>query len=287
MTYEPKRHLAGSAQGGGRFAPDEHPEASGVSLGSAPAVVHTAALSGTVELSNEWFDQLPEWPAGMPEPEVNFGFEGGRAETYVVVDGKMATFWTDPNEGTVDDTRPDGVYSQPSQWESFDEEDKDAARDWGKAVHERIDSSTYGVMIEASHSPAVKNIILAQALGKEAAPAPDLTDENVRREISQDAEKRLYQATCELQRIYLVGVAVELREQHPTIDSFELSGDGEEPFMEVAWDAEGNEIDKDTLAAANHGVFRRRSHDDFDTLMTSDPVYVPEAAAFRPGAARG
>lgn len=170
---------------GGQFAATEHAE-SEVSL-APQAVTHTAELTGTIELHNQWFDQLPEWPAGMPEPEVSFGFDDGKAESYVTVDGKMMTFWNSDMNGTVNDTD-----NGDNPWEDFDEEDQKLAQAWGKAVHERIDSATYGVMIEGSHSPAVHDIILAQAVGKEPATAakaaPDLRNEAERNVYLIDVE---------------------------------------------------------------------------------------------------
>lgn len=76
---------------GGQYAATAHSDA--VPVLAAPRVAHIAQLSGTIELHNDWFDDLPEWPAGLSEPKVNFGFDDGRVETYVTVDGKMKTFW--------------------------------------------------------------------------------------------------------------------------------------------------------------------------------------------------
>ncbi|HEX9089110.1 MAG TPA: hypothetical protein VF867_16590, partial [Arthrobacter sp.] len=72
-------------------------------------------------------------------------------------------------------------------------------------------------------------------------------------------------------------------EKHPEIDSFDFSNNGDEPWMDAAWDVDGKQIEQDKLDAANHDVFRYRNADDFVTLMSMDPIYVSEAIAFRPG----
>lgn len=275
MNAEPNRQPLGIPVGG-QFAPNAHAEP-GVTLTRPEPVTYTAPLTGSVELSIASHDELPDWPENLPTPEVNFGFDNGKAETYVVVDGKMMTFW-DSDHGIINDTD-----TGSNAWEDFDEEDQEAALEWGKAVHERVDNATYGVMMEGSHSPAVKDIILAQATGKPAPAGPDLADEKVRNAYVIEASARVSRARRELEQVYLIGVAQELREKHPEIDSFELTGDGDQPRMDVAWDAEGNQIAEDKLGQANHDVFRYRSHEDFESLMTLDTFYVSEAIAFRPG----
>ena len=157
---------------GGQFAATTRAEPD-VALAKPQDIEYTAPLTGTLQLSTAWHDQLPEWPANLPEPEVNFGFDDGKAETYVVVDDKMMTFWDSGRDGIINDTDTDY-----NPWEDFDEEDQEAALKWGKEVHNRVDSATYGVMIEGAHSPAVKAIILAQATAKPAPlDSPGLKDE--------------------------------------------------------------------------------------------------------------
>jgi hypothetical protein len=290
MTHEPKRHQAGSPQGGGRFAPDLHPEAANVALLAPQHVTHTAPLTGTIELQNADFDTLPDWPAGMAEPTVSFEFENGKVQTLVTVEDKMMTFWTDDTEGTLDSTYlSDTPYGDPNPWQDFDAEDQDLARDWGKRVHERIDSATYGIMMEATRAPAVNDIILAQALGKEpAAPAvPDLTNEATRNAYLFGAEARLAAAHEEVQNVYMIGAAVELREGFPVIDSFRLAAGDEGLEIAEAWDADGNAVDGDTVYQAEQSVFRYRDEDDFNTFTGEEPdekiVNVAAAIAFRSG----
>lgn len=280
MTFEPKRHLAGSAQGGGRFAPDEHAEAANVTLSPAVDVTHTAELSGTIELRNASFDTLPEWPAGMPEPEVSFSFSNSKCETAITVDGKLMNFWDSDSDGTINDTD-----NGSNPWEDFDEEDQEAALEWGKRVHQRIDSSTYGIMIDATNKTAVNDIILAHALGKEPAPAPaapDLAVKSVRDAYVIRTASRVAKAERELQQVYMIGAAQEIRGTFPEIDSFELNADGKHLEMKAAWDADGNEVSRVTLYAASHEVFRNRDEDDFATFLDGQTISVGESIAFRP-----
>lgn len=280
MTADRNRQPEG-IPAGGQFAAETRSD-NVVALATAPAPAFAAPLTGSIELSNAWFEKLPEWPANLPEPEVNFGFDNGKAETYVVIDGKMMTFWDSDFDGTIDDTD-----SGSNPWEDYDEVDQEMAREWGKAVHERVDSSTYGVMIEGSQSPAVKGIILAQATGKEPAPAkagPDLTDLATRNAYVIDAAARLAAANKELQSVYMIGAAQELRKEFPGIDSFSLVVDDKYLRISEAWDADGNLLDNATLGAASDSVFRYRDEDDFDTFTDAGIVSVSEAIAFRPGA---
>jgi hypothetical protein len=280
MTENQTRVHAGIPTGG-QFAATAHSDAV-PSLETAPRVAHAAQLSGTIELHNDWFDELPEWPAALPEPEINFGFDDGKVETYVTVDGKMKTFWNSDMDGVIsdDDSGSDNA------WEEFDEVDQELAKEWAAEVHKRIDSATYGVMIEGSHSPAVKDIILAQAVGKDPAaakPGPDLTDTAIRNAYVIDAAARLAAATNELQSVYMIGAAQELREEFPVIDSFTLVVGDKHLEVQEAWDADGNDLDKDIINAASQSVFRYRDEDDFNTFTDSGMINVEEAIGFRPG----
>jgi hypothetical protein len=264
---------------GGQFAPDTRTEPT-ITLSPAADKIHTAVLRKTIQLRNADFDQLPTWPGGMPEPTVSFDFSDGKCETNITVDDKMMCFWDSDSDGTINDTD-----NGNNPWEDFDEEDQEMALEWGKRVHQRIDSSTYGIMNEASNTPAVHSIILAHALGKEPAPAPaapDLTDQAVRSAYVIGAAARLSKAERELQQVYMIGAAQEIRETFPEIDSFELNVDGKHLGLEAAWDADGNEVSSETLFAAGYEVFRTRDEDDFSTFLDGQRVTVQDAIAFRP-----
>jgi hypothetical protein len=265
---------------GGQFAPDTRSEPT-IDLSPAGDKTYTARLTTTVELRNAGFDQLPEWPAGLPAPEVSFSFEGGKCETSITVDDKTMNFWDSDSDGTINDTD-----NGSNPWEDFDEEDQEKALEWGKRVHQRIDSSTYGIMIEASHRPAVHSIILAHALGKDPAPAPaapDLTDLATRNAYVIEAEARLAAANKELQSVYMIGAAQELREEFPSIDSFSLVVGDKHLEIKEAWDADGNDLDDDIIDAATQSVFRRRDEDDFTTFTDSGMINIEEAIGFHPG----
>ncbi|GAA4032664.1 hypothetical protein GCM10023063_14970 [Arthrobacter methylotrophus] len=261
---------------GGQFAPDARAEPS-INLSPAGDKIHTAELRKTIELRNADFDQLPEWPATLPQPEVSFDFSDGKCETNITVDDKMMTFWDSDSDGTINDTD-----NGNNPWEDFDEEDQEMALEWGKRVHQRIDSSTYGIMIEASCTPEVNSIILAHSLGKDPSPAPDLTHCSVRDAYLTKAEARLAAARDEIQNIYMIGAAQELREDFPVIDSFNLVVGDKHMVISEAWDADGNPVSDETLGAATQAVFRYREEDDFNTFTDQKTITVEDAINFRP-----
>lgn len=280
MTFTPARQPEG-IPAGGQFAATAHSD-DVAALASPMYTNYTAPLTGTIELKNASFDTLPEWPSGMPEPDVSFDFSGGKCETSVTVDGMTMNFWESDGDGTINDTD-----NGQNPWEDFDEEDQEKALEWGKRVHQRIDSSTYGIMIEASTSPAMRDIILAHGLGKEPPaekPGPDLTNEAVRDAYIYEAEARLEAANKELQNIYMVGAAQELRAKFPVIASFNLGLDDDDLLISEAWDADGNPVGDEILGAASQEVFRYRHEDDFNTFTDQRTIDVEEAISFRPGA---
>ncbi len=265
---------------GGQYTATAHSDAV-PSLPSAGYKIHTAELRKTIELRNADFDRLPEWPSSMPEPDVSFSFEGGKCETSITVDDKTMNFWDSDSDGTINDTD-----NGSNPWEDFDEEDQEMALEWGKRVHQRIDSSTYGIMIEASHQPDVHGIILAHALGKEPAAAksgPDLTDLATRNAYVIDVAARLAAANKELQKVYMIGAAQELHALCPEIDSFELTADEKGRLeLQVAYDADGNPLSGTRIYDAGHQVFHYRQEDDFDTFLEGKIITVAEAINFRP-----
>ncbi|MET4143786.1 hypothetical protein [Arthrobacter sp. UYCo732] len=265
---------------GGQFAATTHAEPA-LTLDPADDKTHTAPLSGTIELRNASFDQLPDWPAGMPEPTVSFDFNDGKCETNITVDNKMMCFWDSDGDGTINDTD-----NGDNPWEDFDEEDQEMALEWGKRVHQRIDSSTYGIMIEASTTTAVRDIILAHGLGKEPAPTaqpvPDLTNERARNVYLVGAEARLAAIQEEVQSVYMIGAAKELHKECPAIDSFQLTADDKGLEIAEAWDEDGNPVDGEDLYAASREVFHYRNEDDFNIFLDGRTITVQDAINFRP-----
>lgn len=265
---------------GGQFAPDTRTEPT-ITLSAGGDKTHTAPLTGTIELRNASYDQLPPWPAGMPEPAVSYSFSDGKCETSITIDDRTMNFWDSDSDGTINDTD-----NGTNPWEDFDEEDQDIALQWGKRVHQRIDASTYGIMIEATNSPSVHSAILAHALGKEPAPAPaapDLANKATRDAYLFDAESRLAAAHEEVQNIYMIGAAQEIRAEFPDIGSFNLVVGGKHLEISEAWDADGNPVADTLVHAATASVFRYREEDDFNTFTDQRTVTVADAINFRPG----
>lgn len=173
---------------GGQFAANAHSEAE-VTLARPNFVEYEAPIVGTAKLNLGSFEVLPEWPAEMPEPSVTYDFDDGKVNTYVDIDEagsiRSLRFWTDDIDGTNNSTD-----HGENPWEEFDEEDQENARAWGKAVHERIDASTYGVMIEATLQGKVREIILAHATGASPEPATPLDGEARLKRLEDRAGRR-------------------------------------------------------------------------------------------------
>jgi hypothetical protein len=113
-------------------------------------------VSFTTDLSSvASVTELPELPEHL-KPEVSFEFSNGRVETRVAFDGEGANFWTDGDEQL-------NSSEYMEVWPDLSEEDREAALEWGTEVHGRIDSATYGLMIDAAFAPGVTSEILKYA----------------------------------------------------------------------------------------------------------------------------
>ncbi len=91
---------------------------------------------------------------------------------------------------------------------------------------------------------------------------------------------RVVKAQRELQQVYMIGAAQELREGFPDIDSFELNAEGEHLEMYAAWGADGSPVADDIVAAANQEVFRYRDEDDYSTYLDAQTISVGESISF-------
>lgn len=107
-------------------------------------------------------DPLPEWPEGVPQPDVSFEYDDGELETtFTFESGVSVRFWTvnDENHSTLLDEgdQVTELDSDPDAWW--------AAREWMDAVHNRVESAAYGAAV-ATQTGAVQEAILANALGR-------------------------------------------------------------------------------------------------------------------------
>jgi hypothetical protein len=133
-------------------------------------------------------------------------------------------------------------------------------------------------MIEATGNPAMNGAILAHALGEDPAPAPagpDLTDKATRDIYVIRTTARLASAERELQQVYMIRAAQEVREAFPEIDCFKLNADGKHLEMVAAWDAGGNDISPKHVAQSElaQAIAKSRQYleDRPDAAVSRDP----------------
>jgi hypothetical protein len=238
---------------GGQFAATAHSE-SDVALQQPTFTEYEAPITGTAKLNLGSFEKLPEWPAGMPEPSVTYDFDDGKVNTYIDIDPsgsiRSMRFWTDDIDGTHNTTD-----HGENPWEEFDEEDQEAARAYGKEVHERIDSSTYGVMLEATTQGKVREIILAHATGQPVEAQK--SSEPTREQLAERAGQKYMAAQKALKdhdRLSMASLSAEIKAVFPTATEFRVTQnvDGRGSLwghhMSTIRDADGNALavgDKD------------------------------------------
>jgi hypothetical protein len=164
------------------FTESEHPREAGAFIDKAQTAAEVALdvgatradisvqLTGRLDLRSGYWEELPEYPAELDAPVVGFDFNDGRVETNIWVDGKAVTFWEGSDGDSYNSLLGDGTFGQTSA-SGWSEATDEAFAEWGTAVHQRIDSATYGVMIEAT-SGETRNAILAHAADRDYKPTP-------------------------------------------------------------------------------------------------------------------
>jgi hypothetical protein len=123
-------------------------------------ITSTVHLTGSVDLTIYGFDKLPPLPEGVT-PEVWYDFDDGKVNTYVEVGPDAVKFWTTDLDGIVNTL---DLYGSSDVWEDLSDKDREALLEWGKAVHERIDCATYGLMLEAATNSEARATILRYAV---------------------------------------------------------------------------------------------------------------------------
>lgn len=273
-TAESAREAA--REGDGKFGTQLHSEPAGLSLGIPQPTVYRVPLAGYSDrhVFPSDLEELPAWPEGLPEPKVGYSFNDG-VETHVQIGDSTLRFRSFGDESY------NSVVAGDDPLDGLDDEDAEAVVEWGRIVHEKIDAAVSGVAMDAASTQEAQEMIVAAATGKPVPAGPDLTNKLIRRQVSDALEDRMDRLKQELQKTYLVGVAQKLREKHPNVHSFVLSGNGEYAKLQSAMTADGDEIDETTLELISDEIFDYRDEDDFNTLM-GDDITVDEALAFRP-----
>lgn len=156
---------------GGQFATTARTE-SGVALApERPAADFRAEVPIVAHFTvdSAHHDPLPEWPEGVPQPEVYWEYDDGSVETsFTFPSGDRVKFWThnDENYSSAHDhgEQPSELVHEELQW---------VAHEWMSAVHDRVEAGAYGAVV-ATQTGEVQQAVIAAALGK-PQPAKDRT----------------------------------------------------------------------------------------------------------------
>lgn len=119
----------------------------------------TVHYGGAVDLTVYTHDVLPPLPEGIA-PEVSYDFEDGKVNTTIEWAGEAVTFWESDMDGTIN-SLTDTL--EPEVWRELDMETTEALLEWGKEVHQRIDSAIYGITIDACSNQSVRDAVIKHA----------------------------------------------------------------------------------------------------------------------------
>lgn len=158
-------HIAGAPKSlGGKFAEKVKDAPVGVQLMEPHPTDFSASvpIAAVVTIGTDASRELPPWPADIEKPDVFYEYCNDRIETFFSIAGgtESVTLWDD--RGDAMSTQNDGA--EPAVTFA-DEDEEDAAMEWMRAVHERIDGEAYGVAI-AAQTPAVMAAVVAAGLGE-------------------------------------------------------------------------------------------------------------------------
>lgn len=148
---------------GGQFATTERAE-SGVALTaetSPEAFRAEVPIVAHFTLDAKHYDPLPEWPEGVPQPEVYWEYDDGEVETsFTFPSGDRVKCWSrnDENFSSLQDHGEEVA-------ELADEDAKWTAHEWMGEVHNRVEAGAYGAAV-ATQTGEVQQAILAAALGR-------------------------------------------------------------------------------------------------------------------------
>ncbi|KQO98144.1 hypothetical protein [Leifsonia sp. Leaf264] len=143
---------------GGQTAPE-------VAVYGTPEPV-TVQLAGTATFRGGW--DLPAYPEELPEPKVDGGYDNGRWETYITVNDKMVSFWTDSQDEPCNSIQ-DGM--TPHADRDVDEEVEERFLEWGDAIHNALEADMYGAAIASADEIVVASAV-SSILKKPVVPTP-------------------------------------------------------------------------------------------------------------------
>ena len=162
------------------FIEDEHPRDAGKFTDESQSVPETelaapdealaltVAIHASVELRRDWFDELPDWPAGKTAPVVSFDFDEGKVESHFIIGDKQVAAWTG-GDGSIYNSYADSMSASDRDRFGWDDEQADAAVEYFCAVHERIGNLSYAATLAAVKGDA-QNAMIAQATNTTFVP---------------------------------------------------------------------------------------------------------------------
>lgn len=171
MNNHTPARVDGGTPAGGQFATSARPEAD-VSLTPGTRRFDLAIDAQTVTLDTIAVDDLPPWPADLPEPEVTYAWDSDDAleVSLHLPGGDSVTFWGTGSEISnsleeLVDEGPDLTGVQKNQVMAY-----------GEVLHRNLAYVT-GTYTLAAHTPHAREAMVAIASGGEppAPPYPDYT----------------------------------------------------------------------------------------------------------------
>lgn len=258
---------------GGEFAAHDRTEAD-LSLTPAPRVV---SVNFTTKI--EHFE-VPEYPTGLPQPDVYFELDAGDVELTVTLDGNPYTFgvhengdqWdsiTEPRFGDNDDEDVDYFGAQIDAGEDEEKvaELRDAFIEWGTDLRNSLDAAAYGLQVDAVEQ--VRSEILAVATGFDQY-RPNLAERSTK------LSRAYAELGAELGRVSAAQVARGILETYPaaaTVELFNYEDDRRWSGFAVT-DAEGNSV-------ADEGELEdlwEHWQEEINEIPTSAPVVYTDGA---------
>ena len=162
-TYNEGKHPRGQAGNAGQFRNKSWSEPeSALTVAVGPATISIAVVA---ELETGYTDDLPDYPANLPAPDVSWDLSDGRVETFVQVGDRGITFWRD------DSDEPGNSLEDRLGFSDENGTDR-ALLDWGNALNTRITDLQYGT--QHAIFPQTQAAILNAALGRPTPTAREI-----------------------------------------------------------------------------------------------------------------
>jgi hypothetical protein len=132
----------------------------------------TAPLAGIISLTLDSMDNVPNWPAELPEPVVTFAYAQDAVETSVEIDGDAVEFWRGDGGTTISNSIYDlgGNTGEDYPWDGLPANLREGALHWGAAVHRRMEHALTVVGEAVAVTTPAADLIIGYATGKQPEP---------------------------------------------------------------------------------------------------------------------